>query len=543
VSILRNPSPCSPAFGVALGVALGGLLGCDDRGGTTTGPAPGMTPGTTPTGPPARDGRAAQQQPSGAAAQAYGQALEGLRPEHRDEARAGHEIFVATWVARGDGEAARLARGPAAPVREGLGPLFNATSCQGCHFAGGRGQPPPDLRRPAEAHDAAYLAPAGPTRVLRIGVVGPDGPDGPDRQDRPGGVGGQLASDPTYGLQLQDRALPEHAPEGRFSLEPRHVKGHYGDGTGFALESLVPVIRALRGPPMPRATKLSLRIPQSLIGLGLLEAVPEAAIVARADPGDVDRDGISGRASRVIDPISGELVLGRFGWKASQPSVRAQSALAAREDLGVSTSRFPDAPCAPAPPDGKLDACLGAALGVTCAPPGARACAAGGAPELPELSDLELERLTRYLRLLEPPARRDASDPEVRRGEALFTSVGCAACHRPSLQTGEVTDLPELSRRTIAPYSDLLLHAMGDGLADSRPEGGATGREWRTAPLWGLGLLGRVSGEVHLLHDGRARTFAEAILWHGGEAMEAREEFRRLEAGARAALLRFLSSL
>lgn len=443
--------------------------------------------------------------PSGPVANAYGHALGNLQREHWEDVRAGKGIFVATWVPFGAAAAEQRARGPAAQVREGLGPLFNATSCQGCHFKDGRGRPPPELRRPAgmrEAHDAGYLPPVGPPRLVRLGLVGADG---------------QLRAEPSYGYQLQDRALPGHAPEGSFTVETSEVKGRYGDGASFTLEAARPVIRGGAGAALAPEVKLSLRLPPSLIGLGLLEAVAEGAILDQADPEDRDGDGISGRAARVVDAASGAVRLGRFGWKASQPSLHAQNAAALREDLGVTTSVYPPAPEEAGP--------------------------LGGLPAAAELSDEDLDKLTRYVRLLEPPARRDVADPEVRRGEALFSSFGCAACHRPSLQTGEVTDLPELSRRTIEPFTDLLLHDLGDALADERPEGGASGREWRTAPLWGLGLLGAISGEVRLLHDGRARSAEEAILWHGGEGQAAREQFRRASAAERAALLRFLSSL
>lgn len=432
---------------------------------------------------------------SGPVANAYGHALGNLQRDHWEDVRAGKGIFVGTWVPAGAAEAEQLARGPAAQVREGLGPLFNATSCQGCHFKEGRGRPPPDRRRPAEAHDAAELARSGPPLLLRIGLVG---------------EGGDLLAEPTYGLQLQDRALAGYRPEGGFAIEAVQTEGHYADGASFRLEVPRPIIRNVRDEPLHANAALSLRLPPSLIGLGLLEAVTEAEIGELADPDDRDGDGISGRAARVRDAASGALALGRFGWKASQPSLRAQNAAALREDLGVTTSIFPAEPALRSPP---------------------------------ELSDEDLEKLTRYLRLLEPPARRDAGAPQVVRGERLFSSLGCATCHRPRLQTGDVVDLPELARRTIEPYSDLLLHDLGDGLADGRPEGGASGREWRTAPLWGVGLLGAVTGSVHLLHDGRARSVEQAILWHGGEAQAAREEFRRAGAADRAALLGFLASL
>lgn len=480
---------------------LASLAGCDERAAAIA-PAAASAELTLPSGP---------------VANAYGHALGNLRREHWEDVRTGKGIFTATWVPFGAAEAEQRARGPAAQVREGLGPLFNATSCQGCHFKDGRGRPPPEPRRPAgtpETHDAGYLPPVGPPRLVRVGLLGAQG---------------ELLADPALGSQLQDRALQGHRAEGGFIVETARRAGAYGDGTAYVLEEARPALRGVA--PLP-GRKLSLRLPPSLIGLGLLEAIPEATLAAKADPDDRDGDGVSGRVARVasgprsVGGASGALAVGRFGWKASQPSLHAQNAAALREDLGVTTSVYP----ARGDEAGALgEAGAGGAL--------------GGLPPPAELSDADLEQLTRYVRLLEPPARRELTDPQVRRGEALFAGFGCAACHTPSVQTGEVADLPELSRRTIEPFTDLLLHDLGDDLADDRPEGGATGREWRTAPLWGLGLLGHISGEVRLLHDGRARSIEEAILWHGGEGQAAREKFRRAAATERAALLRFLGSL
>lgn len=482
------PTLATSTFGMgAAALSLAALLaGCDEQSAAIS-PASASAQLTLPSGP---------------VANAYGHALGNLQREHWEDVRAGKGLFVATWVPFGAAAAEQRARGPAAQVREGLGPLFNATSCQGCHFKDGRGRPPPELRRPAgmrEAHDAGYLPPAGPPRLVRVGLVGGDG---------------ELLADPVMGFQLQDRALPGHRAEGGFAVETAELRGEYADGTAYVLEEARPV---LRGAAALEGRKLSLRLPPSLIGMGLLEAIPEATLERLADPQDRDGDGISGRVARVARGeagAGGPLAVGRFGWKASQPSLHAQNAAALREDLGVTTSVYPPAPDEAGP--------LGAVA---------------------ELSDAELEQLTRYVRLLEPPARRDLADPEVRRGEALFSRFGCAACHTPRVQTGEVADLPELSHRTIEPFTDLLLHDLGEALADGRPEGGASGREWRTAPLWGLGLLEHISGEVRLLHDGRARSAEEAILWHGGEGRAARENFRRASAAERAALLRFLASL
>ena len=257
----------------------------------------------------------------------------------------------------------------------------------------------------------------------------------------------------------------------------------------------------------------------ALIGPGLLEAVPEQtlAALARRDPGD----GIRGRMNLVWDIEGQRLAPGRFGLKANQPSLRQQVATAFHEDLGVNSTLFLDENCPPA-----QEACRHF-------PPGGR----------PELTPDRLEALVFYLRALAAPQRRSAEDPDVRRGEALFAALNCAACHVPALRTGASAVPPQLADAVIHPYTDLLLHDMGDALADGRPEFSAGPRDWRTPALWGLGLARAVNGNALLLHDGRARTVEEAILWHGGEAAPARNRYAGLESAQRAALLRFLDSL
>jgi CxxC motif-containing protein (DUF1111 family) len=257
-----------------------------------------------------------------------------------------------------------------------------------------------------------------------------------------------------------------------------------------------------------------------MIGLGLLEAVPESTLEALADESDHDGDGISGRVNLVWDVREGRARPGRFGWKANVTTIAQQTAGAFLGDLGITSSMFPDEAC----PDGQT-AC--------------RAAPNGGAPEL---TDQKLDAVVLYARSLAVPARRGVGDARVTRGEALFAQAGCGSCHTPKLVTGD-SDVPAFTRQTIRPYTDLLVHDLGPELADGRPDGRASGSEWRTPPLWGLGLLERVSKHQHLLHDGRARGVAEAILWHGGEAANARERFRTLSKEDRAALLAFLSAL
>jgi CxxC motif-containing protein (DUF1111 family) len=266
---------------------------------------------------------------------------------------------------------------------------------------------------------------------------------------------------------------------------------------------------------------MSPRIPAQVFGLGLLEAIPEEAILALADAEDRDGDGVSGRPNRVISARTGKAELGRFGWKANQPSLEQQVASAFSEDLGLTSPLKPGSNCT-----AKQASCL-----------------AQAPAQSPAVSEHELERTTLYLRLLAVPARRGVAEPAVVKGEALFQQAGCATCHHASFKTGDVADVPELGNQTVRPYTDLLLHDLGPELADSRPDSEASGSEWRTPPLWGLGLLEVVSKQVRLLHDGRARGFEEAILWHGGEAAASRERFKALDKSEREALVAFLRSL
>jgi CxxC motif-containing protein (DUF1111 family) len=298
------------------------------------------------------------------------------------------------------------------------------------------------------------------------------------------------------------------------------VHGRFGDGTPYTLLQPTYIIEDLAFGPLHPDIMVSPRVAPAMVGLGLLEAVPEAAILALADPEDRDGDGISGRPNMVLDLRTGETALGRFGWKAGQPTVEQQAAAAFNGDIGITSLLFPAENC-PEP----QTACRGAV--------------SGGQPEIPED---RLARLAFYARTLAVPAMRNVSDPEVRRGAELFLSGGCSSCHTPRFETGE-HETAALSNQTIFPYTDLLLHDMGEGLADNRPESEASGQEWRTPPLWGIGLVETVNGHTRFLHDGRARNLTEAILWHGGEATGSREFFRNLSAEDRAALVRFLKSL
>lgn len=374
-------------------------------------------------------------------------------------------------------------------TRDGLGPLFNARSCEQCHVRDGRGRPP---------------EPDGPmvSMLIRLSI--------------PGG-----APEPTYGGQFQPQSVLGVPSEGRATITHTTMTGAYADGTPYSLVVPSYSFEDLGYGPMAPDVEISPRVAPAVYGLGLLEAIPEAAIRALADPDDADGDGISGRANEVWDVRAEAPALGRFGWKAGQPTVEQQSAAAFAGDIGITSSLFTAEECTE-----------------NQAP--CRDAISGGEPEL---LDVILDNVVGYGRLLAVPARRNVDDERVRRGKALFAEAKCAACHVETFVTGEVDDFPLLGGQTIHPYTDLLLHDMGPELADDRPEALASGTEWRTPALWGIGLLETVNNHTRLMHDGRARSLEEAILWHGGEAAEARETFAAWAVEDREALLAFLRSL
>jgi CxxC motif-containing protein (DUF1111 family) len=273
---------------------------------------------------------------------------------------------------------------------------------------------------------------------------------------------------------------------------------------------------------------MSPRVAPAMIGLGLLEAISDEDIAALADPGDADGDGISGRPRVVWSEAEQRMLLGRFGWKAGAPSIDAQAQTAFFLDIGMAVPRHPDGAgeCSE-----RESACRGAPNGN------------GPGPDDLEVSGEIVDQVVFYARNLAVPARREPDAPDVVAGEAVFHEIGCARCHVPSHRTRVDSIGPEQSSQSIQPYTDLLLHDLGPGLADSRAEGGAGGSEWRTAPLWGIGLTATVSGRETYLHDGRARSLLEAILWHAGEARAQRDAVAALPAAERARLIRFLESL
>ncbi|RVU34242.1 c-type cytochrome [Hwanghaeella grinnelliae] len=433
---------------------------------------------------------------------AFSHAFENLSAEKRQDFVLGNGLFKKLWVSAPSSTQAS----------DGLGPLYNARSCHRCHINNGRGHPPEGpgdrsvsmfLRLSVPPRTAAEQALLDDKRALRL-------------------------PEPTYGGQLQELGLPGLHAEGRMVVAYETVKVELGEGEIVELRRPSYTVAGLSQGAMRDDVMLSPRVAPPMIGLGLLEAIHSADIVAKSDPDDRDGDGISGRINLVRDKSSGALVPGRFGWKASIAGIEQQSAEAFSGDIGISTPMFPDSygDCTAAQTE-----CRGRQIGVQVRL---------GDTEAP---DPILDLVAFYARNLAVPARRDVSDPDVLKGKALFHQAGCAACHTPKFVTDRNARQPEHRFQLIWPYSDMLLHDMGEALSDHRPVGDAAGSEWRTAPLWGIGLTHTVNGHTYFLHDGRARSLIEAIMWHGGEARQAREAVTAMSRKERQYLIRFLESL
>lgn len=418
--------------------------------------------------------------------------------------RLGNGVFKKIWVSSPSSTSAS----------DGLGPLYNARSCQSCHIRDGRGHPPaanwPDdnaismflrLSIPPQTAQQRHLIETGKTAVI---------------------------PEPTYGGQLQDLAISGVEGEGHMVIHYTETPVILADGTTVTLRTPSYSISDLKYGPLHPETMISPRVAPPMIGLGLLEAIPAAAIEALSDPDDLDGDGISGRPNRVWNSIRQQHETGRFGWKAGHSTLLEQAVSAFRGDIGISTplSNYPAGDCTE-----RQTICMKQPDGNSQQHDNA------------EVSMQMLSLVEYYSRNLAVPARQKAAQPEVLHGKAVFHQSGCAQCHQPTFTTAAISDMPEQSEQRIWPYTDLLLHDMGADLADNRPEYSATGQEWKTPPLWGVGLTKTVSGDSYFLHDGRARNLLEAILWHGGEAEAARQQVIHLATSERNALITFLESL
>lgn len=375
-------------------------------------------------------------------------------------------------------------------IHGGLGPIFNNTGCINCHHNDGIGLPT------AGDQQSSLL--------MRISLPGVDAHGGP-------------VAVPGYGLQLQDKAVYGKLPECSVNIVYTTQIITFADGAQIELRAPTYTLSNLYT-PIAGTYLLSPRLAPPMIGLGLLEAIPESEIIANADPNDANNDGIKGHANYVWDAITQTRQLGRFGWKANTASVLTQVATAFNQDMGVTSSVLP------------VESSYGQSQ-------------YDGLHDDPEVPDSLLNAVKFYAQTLCVPARRNTTDATVKRGEALFISAKCVNCHKQTFTTAVDVSRPYMSNQVIHPYTDMLVHDMGPGLADNRPDYLAGGQEWRTAPLWGLGLYTTVNSPGYFLHDGRARTITEAIMWHGGEAEGSKATFQNMNSTDRDALLKFLQSL
>ncbi len=423
--------------------------------------------------------------------EAFSQPLANLEFDDEVDFRVGNGLFRQIWQAAPSDE----------PNSDGLGPLFNASSCQSCHFKDGRGR-----LLVGENEERA--------RLLRLG-----------RANAAPSANEAVAGDPVYGHQFQDRAVEGVLGEGKITVTHEEKEVLLADGTAIRLQKPIFELVDLNYAKRDAETAISPRNAQQMIGLGLIEAIAEEDVLAHADPEYTNGYGISGRASQVWSSVHERFMLGRFGHQAAQATLKDQAASAFLNDMGLISRPF-----------------IGSAQNCSDAQPACLSALSGEEDGL-EVSDEVLELVTFYSQNLAVPERKAFDDPKVLRGKAVFYEIGCQNCHVPKFVTRRFADANPLGDQLIWPYSDFLLHDMGEELAAGFGEWNASAREWRTAPLWGIGHTKRVSGETNFLHDGRARTILEAILWHGGEAQPHRDAVIGLAKSERDALIAFLESM
>ncbi len=411
----------------------------------------------------------------------FGHMFTGMTAQQERVHEVGDAQFSATFVTS------------PAPLNPGLGSIYNNVSCISCHVSDGRG------KVPGTGESAANM-------LFRLSIPGI-------------GVHGNPVPIPGFGDQLQSRSILSVVPEGDVAITYTEKVYAFADGTTYSLRAPTYTFINLYT-PIPSNTLLSPRVAAPIIGMGLLEAISEAEILKRADPGDIDNDGIKGKPNYVWDVLNQKKVLGRFGWKANQPSILQQISAAYNGDMGITNYLFPKESS-----DGQLQ---------FVSNPGSSAY---------ELADSLLYSVEFYVKTLAVPVRRNVTDATVLKGKALFQQSGCIKCHIPDVRTAVNVAFPQVSNQLIHPFTDLLLHDLGEGLADNRPDFEASGRQWRTAPLWGIGLTKKVNDHTNFLHDGRARNLMEAIMWHDGEALSAKNNVVALSKKDRDALVTFLESL
>ncbi len=410
----------------------------------------------------------------------FGSAIPGLSEHDERIHELGDALFEQSFVAA------------PAPRFGGLGPIFNNVSCANCHHHDGFGLP--------------SFGQLGSSLLMRISIPGTDAHGGPNEA-------------PGFGGQLQNVGL--------FGVKPEvHVDVSYTDRPFTFPDGETAVLHEpsymLSDPylPLPSGYMTSPRLGPPVFGLGLLELIPESTILGFADPNDANGDGIKGHANYVFNPFTQKTELGRFGLKANTSTLHLQVATAFQQDMGLTSYIQPKK-------------------------------SIWGQDQMrhvpdtvnTDLADTMVDAVIFYVRSLAVPARRNVTDEQVKHGEKLFKQINCTTCHRPTMYTGVDVNLPALSNQRIHPYTDMLVHDLGAGLSDNRPDYLANGAEWRTPPLWGIGMFEQTNGTPYYLHDGRARTIQEAILWHGGEAQNSRDQFSQLSKADRKAVIAFLQSL
>ena len=430
---------------------------------------------------------------------AFSHASANMSFERELDFQIGNAFFRRLWVSS-----------PASTTTsDGLGPLFNARACQRCHIKDGRGH------APTSADDNAV------SMLMRLSI-----PKSIDTSDKALTIG-----DPVYGGQLQDFSVAGLNAEGQISIEYDEIPVELSSGEIINLRKPKYEIKNLMYGDLHKDIMLSPRIAPQMIGLGLLEAIDARDILSQEDIDDVDEDGISGKANLVWSNSEQKMMLGRFGLKAGQPTLTDQNQAAFNGDLGLSTPVHTNA----------YGDCTDSQKACLRMPNGTDSKNDDSIPV--EVSAEIVEQVLHYSRNLAVPARRNVDDVDVLAGKKIFYQSGCIACHTPKYITPRDTAEVEQSRQLIWPYTDMLLHDMGEGLADNSPEGLADGREWRTPPLWGIGLTPLVNKHSEYLHDGRARNLLEAILWHDGEALESKQKVIDMSKVDRENLLKFIESL
>lgn len=419
--------------------------------------------------------------------QAFSHPLSGTRGKDRREFVVGNSFFQSVWV-----------MSPASTLlRDGLGPQYNAVSCSACHFKDGRGRGLPDSDGPVDI-----------SLLFRLRVKNADG---------------SVSEHPHYGGQFQPQGIDGVKGEGQVYVNFEDIKGQYADGSPYILKKPNYTFIQLHYGKLGDDIIASPRVGPQMIGLGLIESIRAEDILMKVDEDDRNGDGISGRANWVHSVVENKKVLGRFGWKAGKPSLLEQNAAAFNGDIGITSPLFPNEECTIVQTD----------------------CQSNMTSD--DISMELLEKVTSYTQLLAVPKRRHFNSSAVVAGRKVFHQISCQSCHTPSYKTSSDAPFDVLRDQMIYPYSDFLLHDMGDLLADDKGqyknEEEAMAREWRTPPLWGIGMIETVNGHTRLLHDGRARSIEEAILWHDGEAKGSKVKFLKLSKVDRENLIEFLKSL